>query len=295
MLFRKIVTGILFLVIFVGGVFSFFYFSYGDLVLKNISSLLEGTSFYFENNNNSDDFTDVWSPGPLVKEDDGDGILTATGIIRETNKQRERLGREPLKENEKLNDIAQKKLDDMFEKQYFAHVSPEGEGVGDIARETTYEYLIIGDNLAMGGYRDDEEVVNAWMNSLGHRQNILEERYSEIGVAARKDSYAGRETWMAVQVFAMSSADCPSVDEILKLRIDEKNAQAEFLLQERERVEREIDNIERRGSEEHIAKVEEYNSLGKKYNDVVRSLDKLIEDYNEQVRRKDDCIRGHSN
>ena len=233
----------------------------------------------------------IWSPGPLVKEkDDLTGFLTRKGIIEETNRQRRNFNEANLSENEKLNQIAEIKLDDMFEKQYFAHISPSGEGVSNIAENTTYEYLLIGDNLALGTYRDDEDVVSAWMNSPGHRANILNGKYMEIGVAAREGEYRDKEVWMAVQVFAMPITACPMIDEGLKAEIDRKNERAERLLDEREVLEREISAIRPRGGEEHVKKVEEYNALGEEYNNLVATLDSLIDRYNKQVEARDECI-----
>ncbi len=260
-------------------------------MMREINKIMPDFSVY--NNFEEDDEDDgVRSPGPLVKEEDnGIGFLTREGVIRETNKQRERFNAGLLSENEKLNEVARIKLDDMFEKQYFAHVSPTGIGVGDIAEEKQYDYLLVGDNLAMGNYQDDEDVVNAWMNSPGHRQNILEEKYQEIGVAARKGVYNNREIWMAVQVFAMPSDACPAVDQLLVKEIERKKAEAERMLEEREDLQAEIDAIRPRGSEEHIEKVEEYNKLVNDYNDLVASLDSLIDEYNRQVEARTDCIR----
>ncbi len=293
MRFQKIIVGLLFILILGGGVFSFFYFSYGDIMLEKTMNLFPDFSVIVEQKETKiDESEGVWSPGPLVKEDEnGVGFLTREGIIEETNNQRERFNTESLLENEKLNRTAEIKLEDMFEDQYFAHISPSGEGVGDIAGKITYQYLLIGDNLAMGSYRDDEDVVGAWMNSPGHRKNILEEKYKEIGVAAGQGNYQGKEVWMAVQVFGMPVTACPQVDDRLATEIDRKKDEAENLLQQREDLQKEIDNIRPRGSEEHIQKVEEYNALVERYNNLVKELDGLIDEYNHQIKLRDDCIR----
>ena len=293
MRFQKIIVGLLFILILGGAIFSFFYFSYGDVMLEKTMQLLPDFSVVVEEKEQKiDEGEEIWSPGPLVREDEnGVGFLTREGIIEETNNQRGRFNAGPLSENEKLNRSAEIKLEDMFEGQYFAHVSPSGEGVGDIAGKITYEYLLIGDNLAMGSYRDDEDVVSAWMNSPGHRKNILEEKYEEIGVAAGQGNYQGKEVWMAVQVFGMPVTACPQVDFRLAMEIDMKKEEAEKLLQQREDLQKEIDNIRPRGSEEHIQKVEEYNALVERYNNLVKELDGLIDKYNRQIELRDECIR----
>ncbi len=291
MRYKETITGLLFIIILAGGIFSFFYFSLGDTIKESVKEFISEAEFDFLKND-SEEEKSVWSPGPLVREKRNDaGFLTAEGIIEQTNWERESFDRDPLTENEKLNDIAEIKLDDMFEKQYFAHISPSGEGVSDIAKNSTYEYLLIGDNLAMGSYRDDEDVVKAWMNSPGHRENILKERYTEIGVAAKKGEYENDEIWIAVQVFAMPTSACPEVDESLKQEIDNMEQEINSILERRDELQDEIDNIEEKGSALHVEKVEEYNSLGKKHDEVVISRNEIIDKYNRQVREKKECMQ----
>jgi len=131
--------------------------------------------------------TAVETPGALVVRDDlltyntKNIKLTVKGVIDNTNKQRALNGDLPvLKENFKLNFSAEKKLQDMFVKQYFEHNSPEGIGVGDLGLQAGYEYIIIGENLALGNFKDDASLVDAWMASPGHRANILNKKYTEI-------------------------------------------------------------------------------------------------------------------
>lgn len=286
MRYQKLFVGLIFLLIFIGGVFSFFYFFFGEEMIKEITTA-------FPNIFSPKDYDEEGEEAdPLIKEGNGDsGFLTRAGIIQETSRQRELFGMATLNENQKLNEIADIKLDDMFDKQYFAHVSPDGEGVSHIADGLEYRFLLIGDNLAMGNYRDDEEVVRAWMNSPGHRKNILEERYKEIGVAAKEGLYREKTIWMAVQVFAMPTSACPEPSETLKKEIDKKRKEAETMLFTKESLEREIDSIRPRGSELHVQKVEEYNALINNYNNLIIFLDKLIDDYNRQLKAREDCIR----
>jgi len=229
----------------------------------------------------------------IVREGDVSqrGELTREGIIKETNERRLRFEDNSLEENSLLNEIAEKKLDKMFEEGYFAHVSPDGVGVGDIAEEMGYKFLLIGDNLAKGNYRDDKDVVGDWMDSPGHRKNILDHRYREIGVAAKKGEFEDRDVWIAIQVFGMPTWACPEVDENLLTKVENKKAEAERMEERRERLKTEIDEVER-GSEEHIEKVEEYNTLVREYNALVSSLGELIDEYNYQIELREECIRG---
>src|SRR5262249_8345343 len=113
--------------------------------------------------------------------------LTQAGVIKWTNIQRQENGALPaLTVNAKLNESAQLKLKDMFAKQYFEHVSPSGVGPDGLANEVGYAYASIGENLALGNFADDRALVQAWMDSPGHRANILGKSYREIGVAVGK-------------------------------------------------------------------------------------------------------------
>ena len=119
-------------------------------------------------------------------------VLSQNDVIDLTNKARATYGSLPaLKENSKLDFSAEKKLQDMFMKQYFEHVSPSGIGVGDLANQISYEYIVIGENLALGNFKDDQALVDAWMASPAHRANILNKHYTEIGVAVGKGTFEG--------------------------------------------------------------------------------------------------------
>ncbi len=281
---NKIISS--FLVFFLIGaiIFSFFYFSYDEAIKGQIKKLIP------------DPFLSNFRPlprekGGVVSVSNTSGLLTIKGIIEETNRHREMYDISSLQEDFGLNEIAQIKLTKMFDEQYFAHVSPGGVGVSDIADSVGYAYLLIGDNLARGDYRDDLDVVGAWMDSPGHRRNILEERYERIGVAARKDYYKDREEWIAVQVFAMPSSACPEIDKNLLDKIEEQKRELERIEERRIEIQHEIDTVPR-GSEEHIAKVEEYNSTLMLYNEKVRELDVMINDYNNQIRIREECIKN---
>ncbi len=228
---------------------------------------------------------------PLVKSSsESSGSLKAENVIEETNKQRSAFGMERLSESEKLNEIAEAKVDDMFEKQYFEHISPEGVGVSDIAEQEGYKYLLVGDNLAVGPYKDDEDLVTAWMNSQGHKENILDEKYQEIGVAVRKDEFEGRETWMAVQVFGTPFSVCPLTDESLEAEIEEKQSTALEIKSEIDRLEKEIEDEDYSSRGEHNEKVERVKNLIGEYNSLVNELGVLISEHNQLVKQRRDCL-----
>ena len=69
----------------------------------------------------------------------------------------------------------------------------------------------------MGNFKNDQDLVSAWLNSPGHRANILNTRFTEIGTAVLKGFYEGREVWMAVQEFGLPLSSCPNPDSKVKI------------------------------------------------------------------------------
>ncbi len=136
--------------------------------------------------------------------------LTATEVVRLTNVTRSEHGVPELKESFLLNAVAVDRARDMFEKQYFDHVSPTGEKAADIAQKVGYRYKRLGENIASGAFITNQKIINGWMQSPGHRKNLLSGEFEEIGVAVVKGRLEGGEGWIAVQVFGRQS---PAVRE----------------------------------------------------------------------------------
>lgn len=105
-----------------------------------------------------------------------------------------------LSTNPTLEFAAQLKANDMAGKGYFAHVSPEGVEPWHWIRQAGYQYVYAGENLAVN-FSDSVDVNNAWLNSPTHRANILNDRFTEVGIATARGMYKGRETVFVVQMF----------------------------------------------------------------------------------------------
>lgn len=121
-------------------------------------------------------------------------------IIELTNVKRAAAGLPPLKENSLLSEAARRKAGDMFAFNYWAHVSPSGRNPWAFFKEVGYNYVYAGENLARD-FRDPDSVINAWMNSSSHKDNIMSEKYQEIGVAVVDGSLQETETTLVVQLF----------------------------------------------------------------------------------------------
>lgn len=121
-------------------------------------------------------------------------------LISLTNKEREEAGFTPLVLSPELNEAAQNKAKDMFEKGYWAHNSPDGITPWSYIINSGYRYIYAGENLARD-FNDTQGVVEAWMASPGHRDNILSPNYQDIGFAVVNGKIDGQETTLVVQLF----------------------------------------------------------------------------------------------
>lgn len=102
-------------------------------------------------------------------------------VIRLVNIQRTQNGLKPLTANWELSRVARYKSQDMVDNRYFSHTSPTYGTPFQMIRNFGLSFRTAGENIAYG-QRTPQAVVNAWMNSSGHRANILNASYTQIGV-----------------------------------------------------------------------------------------------------------------
>lgn len=238
----------------------------------------------------------VVTPGPLRVSQEISVVpstvhaLSAGGVLSFTNAARANSSAlSALARNETLDRAAQIKLDDMFGRQYFEHVSPIGVGPADLAKTVGYAYVIVGENLALGNFENDEKLVDAWMNSPGHRANILNTHYREIGIAVGKGIYEGKETWLAVQSFGMPLSACPAIDMTVKTQIDANNTEIARMKSTIDAKKTEIEGTSRYDSSYNML-VDEHNALVPLYNTFVEQTRALVATYNAGVQAFNTCI-----
>jgi uncharacterized YkwD family protein len=106
---------------------------------------------------------------------------TAMQVIQLTNNERRKHGLTPLTADRSLSRVAQTKANEMDHKHYFSHTSPSYGSPFDMMRDFGVTYRTAGENIAMG-QRTAQQVVTSWMNSEGHRKNILNKNFTRIGV-----------------------------------------------------------------------------------------------------------------
>ena len=141
-----------------------------------------------DNNNNQDQDKDD------NNQNDDNNSSNINGFSKEqvevlnlVNKERKANGLKPLTLNKELSNVANIKSRDMIEKGYFDHTSPTYGSPFDMMKTFNISYNTAGENIAMG-QKTPSEVMNSWMNSSGHRANILNSTYTELGVGIQKDS-----------------------------------------------------------------------------------------------------------
>jgi uncharacterized protein YkwD len=239
---------------------------------------------------------EIIAPGPLkvIRDLIGeDTILKSDIVIEETNKARALNGLNvKLIENERLSRSAEKKVDDMFQQQYFEHISPSGEKVDDLIKDEDYEFIIVGENLALGDFKNEADLVNAWMQSPPHKKNIMNTRYKEIGVSVKKGTFEGRTVWIGVQHFGLYIDECPKIDLELKSKIVSIQKDLEIENSKLEKLNKEISNMTDKESQQYKTKVEEYNNLVTKYNGEILATKKDINTFNKQVENFNKCAAG---
>ncbi len=135
----------------------------------------------------------------MEKTGQGAAVLPAV-LFDLTNDARIENSGSKLAYSEVLAKAAQMKANDMATHGYFAHDSPDGLSPWYWFRQAGYTFFYAGENLAVN-FGESQDVANAWMNSPGHRDNILNEKFTEIGIATAEGVYKGKKTTFVVQEF----------------------------------------------------------------------------------------------
>jgi hypothetical protein len=123
--------------------------------------------------------------------------VNASSLYSLTNQQRAAAGLPGLSLNSQLTAAAQNKAADMFAKNYWAHNSPDGLTPWYFISGAGYQYSAAGENLAEG-FDTSDGVMTGWMNSPGHRANILNSLYKDVGIAVMNGTLLGSPTTLVV-------------------------------------------------------------------------------------------------
>ena len=238
----------------------------------------------------------ISNPAPIrSKIEARESFLTASGTIAWTNIERSIRGLPSLILDPQLERAARTKALDMFEKQYFEHISPTGASAGDLATKENYGFIYIGENLALGNFENDRDLVAAWIASPGHKANIINPKYKNIGVATLRGVFEGRTTWIAVQIFGLSQLACPKPNDNKEKQISLYENELNKLEDNLTELKEELNSTDPKTKEEVSAyntRVEKYNDLIRQYNDLLTTIKLLLGEYNDEVRSYNTCLQS---
>lgn len=218
-------------------------------------------------------------------------VLLSAEVINWTNTYRGQNNLKALSRNSKLDAAAVIKVHDMFDRQYFEHVSPSGKNSADLVTGVGYDYLWVGENLALGIFSDEKDLVDAWMASPGHRANILNSHFEEIGVGVEEGTYEGKHVWMAVQEFGKPESSCPAPESSLKTEIEQNRQKIDELSAQANNLIVEINALkDANNAAAYNQKVSEYNALVAELNPLVQKTKSQVDVYNKEISEYNACI-----
>lgn len=246
-------------------------------------------------------------PWKFLQSSAAQNALNTEDIIRYTNEYRLAHDLPPLTENDQLSAAAHARALDMREHRYFDHQNPvTGDGPGEAIEAAGYAAKTYSENIARGRWQSSRSLVQGWIDSPAHRENILRNDVLEIGVAIARDTGAIRRgpfaVHYAVQLFGRPLADCgerPSNDdrraiEEAKSAIARKQTRiAEFwreLNALHARISTATDPREHsRLTHSYNARVEQYNLLVSESRQMQEALERRIDIHNARVEAFNAC------
>ena len=142
-------------------------------------------------------FTTLHSPKTLTAQPN----LDPESLLAVLNQDRLKYGLEPLEADSTLQTAAMAKAQDILNRSYFAHISPDGTEPWDFIKDAGFKYSFAGENLAIN-YESPLELQNDFMDSPHHRENLLSPLFSEVGIAVARGEFRGQRATITVQMFA---------------------------------------------------------------------------------------------
>ena len=131
--------------------------------------------------------------------------ITLSDVLAQTNQQRVAAGLPAFTLDSQLNSAAYAKANDMFAKNYWAHVAPDGTTPWYFITSAGYSYQSAGENLAKD-FNTSSGVVSGWMGSATHKANILSSTYTDVGIAVVDGTLLGSQTTLVVAMYGLRNA-----------------------------------------------------------------------------------------
>lgn len=173
--------------------------SVSKINLSNLCTIL--MDYIFNGGNQEDSKPETPQRPQIPQKPETDNIVQdsskAGQVLGLVNKERTSRGLAALKGDSALNKVAQLKAEDMAKNGYFSHTSPTYGSAFDMLKSHNIKYKTAGENIAYG-QKTAQTVMKGWMNSSGHRANILKSSYTKLGVGYAVSSN-GTPYW--VQIF----------------------------------------------------------------------------------------------
>lgn len=154
----------------------------------------------------------VCSTGSYIVKNGGAAAVVTASLVTLLNTDRADNNLPTLTVNPVLTAVAQAKADDMAKLGYFAHNSPEGKTPWYWFKQEGYSFVSAGENLAID-FSDSADVERAWMNSPGHRANLLNTTFTEVGIATAVGNYNGHKTTFVVQAFGTPAKSPQKIEQ----------------------------------------------------------------------------------
>jgi hypothetical protein len=126
-------------------------------------------------------------------------------VINYANTDRSKAKEPALRENPLLAKAAQMKAEDMAKRGYFSHNGPLGETPWSWLDKVGYNYIYAGENLAVNFF-DSADVHRAWMNSPAHRENLLDKKFTEVGIGVAPGKFQDRDSFYVVEFFGSTES-----------------------------------------------------------------------------------------
>lgn len=220
--------------------------------------------------------------------------ITASNIIYFTNQERVARELRPLKYNSQLSKSAQAKGTDMIRYNYFAHESPEPthHNFSYFIDQQNYQFIRISENLAMGEFTTAQEVVTAWMNSPGHRANILYANYRDIGVSiSQKKNKNGENDIIIVQHFGTPKTNCVDIPQELTRQLESISNEASQAKEKAAALKEEIDSQVNLFDDQKLNDlIGIYNTTIRSYNALAQKFEAITNTYNTEAKKYNACI-----
>ena len=145
-----------------------------------------------------------------------EGKISSTEIFMLINNERSKNNISPLTINNKLIQAANNKAKDLIKNNYFDHNSPTGKTFSSWIKETNYQYSFIGENLAIN-FQSEKEIVEAWLNSESHKENLLNQNFTETGISIKNEN--GKI--IVVQIFGRPENKPIALEETIRNHLSE--------------------------------------------------------------------------